>query len=256
MTQTTLPARAISGGDFLKLWGELRRHGPRHTWRQIKESVHARIERRFDARYGLDCVAWIPVSELTVKSPNKALANIYGPTPAWLMHRFLRSVPEDLSGFSFVDFGSGKGRVLLLAGLHPFQKVVGLEFSQELHREAAANIEKFRATGLLACDDVQSIEADVLDYELPDGPCVLYTFNPFSAAVMRPLLERVERSYRANPRPIYFIYYDSVDHALFAANAVLREMPMRGLTWLHRKVMQHEARLYVAGPPAAAAPGD
>ena len=255
MSQSTPPARTITGGDLVKLWRDLRQYGPRHAWEHVKDSLRARMERRFDARYGLDCVAWIPVSELTVKSPNKAVANMYGPTPAWLMPRFLRSVPEDLSAFTFVDFGSGKGRALLLAALHPFKKVVGLEFSQELHREATANIETFRQKGLLVCPDVESIEADVLDYELPDGPCVLYTFNPFSAVVMRPLLERIERSYRANPRPIYFIYYDSVDHALFAASAVLREAPLRGLNWLHRKVMQHEARLYVAAPAAAVHPG-
>lgn len=250
MTDTTPRAAVLSGGDLGKLFAAIGQGGLGGAWAKVVESLRARIERRFDARYGIDCVDWIPVSELTVASPNKGLANIYGPTPAWLMPRFLRSIPEDLSRFTFVDFGSGKGRALLLAGLHPFRKVVGLEFSRELHQEAVANIERLRAAGTLRCEDVQSIEADVLDYELPDGPCVLYTFNPFSAAVMGPLLERVAQSYRANPRPIYFIYYDSVDHALFDVNPVLREIPLTGLSPLHRLVMQHEARLYVAGAEA------
>ena len=240
--------RVVGAADLRKFWDEFRRQGLSQAWRRVENSLRARIEKRFDARYGLDSVAWIPVSELTVESPNKALANIYGPTPAWLMPRFLHSIAEDLSSFSFVDFGSGKGRALLLAGRHPFHRVTGLEFSKELHAEAVANIERFRSTGLLRCGTIESIEADVLDFELPDGPCVLYTYNPFGAAVMRPLLDRVERSYRRNPRKIYFIYYDSVDHALFAACPVLHETPMRGIGPLHRMVMPHAARLYATYP--------
>jgi SAM-dependent methyltransferase len=247
MTETSLAAATVRGGDLGKLLGEFRRGGARHAWAQVVDSLRARAERRFDARYGLDSVAWIPVSELTVDSPSKAFANIYGPTPAWLMPRFLRSIPEpDLSGFTFIDFGSGKGRAVLLAARHAFKRVIGLEFSKELHAEAQGNIAMFARAGLLAAPTVESIEADVLDFDLPDGPLVLYTFNPFGTAVMKPLLDRVVASYRANPRKIYFIYYDCVDHALFEATSVLREIPMRGLGPLQRMVMQHPAKLYVA----------
>ena len=247
MSEATLAAPVVRGGDLAKLWYELRRGGPAHAWEQVVDSLRARAERRFDARHGLDSVAWIPVSDLTVDSPSKAFANIYGPTPAWLMPRFLRSIPEkDLSQFTFVDFGSGKGRAVLLAARHRFKRVVGLEFSKELHAEATANIAKFREAGLLASPVVESIEADVLDFDLPDGPLVLYTFNPFGAAVMKPLLERIAASHRANPRKIYFVYYDCVDHALVQAAGVFRQLPMRGLNALHRLVMQHAARLYVA----------
>jgi SAM-dependent methyltransferase len=249
MTETTATGPVIRTGDLAKLWGEFRRQGPTQAFARVVESLRARAERRFDARYGLDSVAWIPVSELTVSSPNKALANIYGPTPAWLMPRFLRSIPEaDFSAYSFIDFGSGKGRAVLLAARHAFARVVGLEFSQELHTEAQANIALFREQGLLAAPVVESLEADVLDYDLPDGPCVLYTFNPFGSAVMAPLLARIEASYRAKPRKIYFIYYDSVDHALFDACPILHEIPLRALGPLHRMVMQHEARLYETRP--------
>lgn len=247
MTEMTLAAPVVRGGDLAKLWSELRRGGPAHAWAQVVDSLRARAERRFDARHGLDSVAWIPVSELTVDSPSKAFANIYGPTPAWLMPQFLRSIPEkDLSGFTFIDFGSGKGRAVLLAARHAFKRVIGLEFSKELHAEAVANIALFRQAGRLAAPVVESALADVLDYELPDGPLVLYTFNPFGAAVMKPLLERIVASHQAKPRKIYFIYYDCVDHALFEATRCLREIPMRTLGPLRRLMMQHAAKLYVA----------
>ena len=103
MTDTTSHGSVLSGGDLGKLFAAISQKGLGGAWAQVVESVRARIERRFDARYGIDCVDWIPVSELTVASPNKGLANIYGPTPAWLMPRFLRSIPEDLSVAGYDD---------------------------------------------------------------------------------------------------------------------------------------------------------
>ena len=241
-------ASLLKPADLLKLWGTLRQQGIAKTARRIENSLRARIERRVDARLGLDTIAWVPVTELTVDSPNKGLANIYGPTPAWLIPRFLGSIPEDLSKLTFIDFGSGKGRVLLLAGQHPLHRVIGLEFSKELHAEATANIERFRSSGLLRCGSIESVESDVLDFELPDEDCVLYTYNPFGTEIMRRLLERIEASYRRRPRKLYFIYYDSVDDALFAASSVFQEIPLGRLGPLHRLVMPHRAKLYVARP--------
>ncbi len=45
-----------------------------------------------------------------------------------------------LQDFTFIDLGSGKGRVLLMASEYPFQKIIGVEFMPELHRAAQKNI--------------------------------------------------------------------------------------------------------------------
>ncbi len=249
MARDTEPGRVglVKAADLLKLTGELRRRGVAGTVHSVMNSLRARVERRFDARYGIDSVQWIPVSTLSVDSPNKAFANLYGPTPAWLMPRFLESIPEDLSGFTFVDFGSGKGRALLLAGRHRFRRVTGVEFSRELHAEAIANIEHFRKQGLLQTPVVESVNMDVVDFAIPDGECVLYTYNPFGPEVMRRLLANIACSIREVPRRIYFIYYDCVDAHLFEASGIFREMPIRRLRWVHRLLMPHDAKIYVSG---------
>ena len=48
-----------------------------------------------------------------------------------------------LSRLSFVDYGAGKGRVLLLASQHPFAAIGGIEFAEELHDDATMNIAQF-----------------------------------------------------------------------------------------------------------------
>ena len=49
----------------------------------------------------------------------------------------LRDAPvRDVSGYTFVDLGSGKGRMLFVAAERPFRRVIGVEFSRSLHAEA------------------------------------------------------------------------------------------------------------------------
>jgi hypothetical protein len=61
-----------------------------------------------------------------------------------------RSVAEaGLQDFTFIDLGSGKGRVLLMASDYPFKRIIGVEFMPELQRVAQENIRKYaeRCTG-------------------------------------------------------------------------------------------------------------
>ena len=41
--------------------------------------------------------------------------------------------------FTFVDFGAGKGRVLMMACEYPFKQVIGVELSRKLHATASRN---------------------------------------------------------------------------------------------------------------------
>ena len=56
----------------------------------------------------------------------------------------LRALDIDYSDFVFVDYGSGKGRTLLVAAEFPFKKIVGVEIAQELHAIAGKNVDQYR----------------------------------------------------------------------------------------------------------------
>jgi hypothetical protein len=47
---------------------------------------------------------------------------------------------------------------------------------------------------------------DILNFELPEAPLVVYLFHPFDEAVMRPFVDRLIASARANPRPLAVMY--------------------------------------------------
>ena len=63
----------------------------------------------------------------------------YDPSNPEVVRGLISKLQIDYSRFSFIDFGSGKGRVLLVAAGFPFKEVIGVEFSRELHEVALKN---------------------------------------------------------------------------------------------------------------------
>jgi hypothetical protein len=104
----------------------------------------------------------------------------------------------------FVDYGSGKGQALLIAGRLPYGRVLGIELGEQWHREAEANIA--RARRHLRSPDVRSICADVLEWEVPDDLSVVFLYSPFIGELFHAALERVFASYDRNPRPLHLVY--------------------------------------------------
>jgi len=85
-----------------------------------------------------------------------------------------------------VDIGSGKGRVLCCAARRPVLRVVGVELSANLCRQARENAERLR--GRRAPITVENVLADKYDYA---DTTVLFLFDPFGAATLRSALERI-----------------------------------------------------------------
>jgi hypothetical protein len=110
-----------------------------------------------------------------------------------------------LQNFTFIDLGSGKGRVLLMASAFPFKRIIGVEFMPELHRAAQKNISGL-ASDRQQCRPIESICMDARDFQFPDGPLVVYLFNPFSESTFALILENLRRSIEGSARPVYIAY--------------------------------------------------
>lgn len=132
-------------------------------------------------------------------------ARPYFATEPWLFEQIMQALPIDFSQFTFVDLGCGKGRVLLMASDYPFQRIVGVEFMPDLNRAAQENIAKY-ASEREQCRQIESICMDARDFDFPDGPLVMYLFNPFSEATFVAVLENLRQSIKQAPRPFYLAY--------------------------------------------------
>lgn len=163
-------------------------------------------DRGLDRRFGLDTNRPAVLDELTVPSGDKRTGHTYVATPGRVFATAMANLPVDLSDYTFVDFGSGKGRLLLLASRYGFREIVGVEFCRELHETAEANIAKFAGANP-QCPLIRSVCTDAARLPLPEGKCVLFFANPFSEEVMTSVLRNVEQSHRRHPRKLYALFH-------------------------------------------------
>jgi len=128
-----------------------------------------------------------------------------------------------LKDFTLIDLGSGKGRVLLMASDYPFKRIIGVEFMPELHRSAGKNIAGYSNDRQL-CRQIETLCMDARDFQFPEGPLVLYLFNPFSESTFAQVLENLRRSVEQSPRPAYIAYRFTEFENLLAQAAWLEKV--------------------------------
>jgi SAM-dependent methyltransferase len=131
--------------------------------------------------------------------------HIYGAVRVRNAREALRDLPvKDISRYTFVDVGSGKGRMLFVASEFPFRKVMGVEFATALHRDAIENIGRSRHWSR-QCNDIESVLADAAEFEFPNDDLVLYMFNSFGPEVLTRMLRNLERSLKMQPRHVVVV---------------------------------------------------
>jgi SAM-dependent methyltransferase len=162
----------------------------------------------FDGRFGTDTTTGVTPSDAALPDARRNGATMYLPTMDVDLASMLEALawPDDLiTSATFVDIGSGKGRVVLLAAMRRFKEVVGVELSSVLHAIAARNLERVASAGALV-SPVRLLLEDAASFPIPDGPLVLYLYHPFREDVAAPLFERVAASLVASPRPAAILY--------------------------------------------------
>lgn len=175
-----------------------------------------RLEREFDSRFGIETAGNISLADLDILSPYRVYGVPYRATTELLFRQMMASLPIVFEDFTFVDYGSGLGRALLMASEYPFRAIRGVEFSPELNGKAAQNIQKYQSASQ-RCKSIESICADATEFPIPSGPVVLYFYNPFAEKVLSLVLENILRSLNAEPREAFIVYLNPI-----AAEAIER----------------------------------
>jgi SAM-dependent methyltransferase len=168
----------------------------------------------FDRAYGTETERIHEVGTLDIESENAKHALRYQPSPYEFTEKTIRALPIDYRRFTFLDFGAGKGRVLLIAAALPFEAVIGIELSHMLCDLAGRNIALI-AKDKLATGRVECVHGDVTSYPLPESPLVCWFYNPFDAVIMGAVLHRLTASVIASPRDIWVVYAQPDHRDLF-----------------------------------------
>jgi SAM-dependent methyltransferase len=153
-------------------------------------------ERLFDARRGISTGG-------TVQWQRGSGTTNYQAVHPHAMRTMLRHLPRDRSALTLVDFGSGRGRAAFLAIENGFGAAVGVELEERHHEIALQNQRAYRRAGR---ERIEFVRGDARSFELPDGPVVLFLYNPFGREVVEPVLRNAVAALRAEPRPAWLVY--------------------------------------------------
>jgi SAM-dependent methyltransferase len=142
----------------------------------------------------------VQLAELGVEAPHR---NRYEPSGWTDLRRVLRA-RDVRPGDVFVDFGSGKGRMVQMAARLPFARVVGVEIAEDLNQIARMNAERTKAEA--ACGEVEFVTSDAVAFAVPDDMTHAYFFNPFEGPVFEAVIANIIESLDRAPRALTLYY--------------------------------------------------
>jgi hypothetical protein len=187
----------------------------------LRRLVGEARSRGFDWQHGVRTCGDVAIDGLTIVGTNSSSAVPYHPSHPKFLFGLFGSQGIDFHRFTFIDLGSGKGRVLLVASEFPFREIIGVEFARELHEVACENIERYHSRSQ-QCAEIRSVHADAVDFEFPLVPLFLYFFNPFGRPVLTAVLRNLQRSLGIRPRDVILVYLAPFHGDLIESETALR----------------------------------
>ena len=116
---------------------------------------------------------------------------------------------------AIVDYGSGKGGILISLSKYPFAKITGVEIDPELVEIAKSNIRKLNITNVEidCCDAAEFKQLQEYNY--------FYFFDPFPCSVMQDVIDNIKKSILDQPRKVTIIYLNPSCHDIIEASSIL-----------------------------------
>jgi SAM-dependent methyltransferase len=159
----------------------------------------------FDRRFGLETAKSDETARYQGDGQNSTFGNWYQASDLVTFRQMLRSLAIDAREFVFVDLGSGKGRMLVAAAEAGFRRIVGVEYSDDLHAVAERNVKTYLQRSRRRAE-IQTLHADAADYEFPNERLVSFFFNSFLDPVLGVVLGKLHRSLEQRPRDVYILH--------------------------------------------------
>jgi predicted RNA methylase len=185
------------------------------SWRQaikrmpgVQQAINLNVvieDRWFDFYHNVDTASQLHEQQNRGWPEDKVNFH-YLPIRPKCARRVLRHLPVEGRGeYTCIDFGSGKGRALLVAAGLGFRQLRGIELRKELHDQACENFRQCR--NVRTCS-MESINMDATEYEFPNEKLVLFFFNPFGSEVMAKVIRKLSESLSHACRDVWVVLHD------------------------------------------------
>lgn len=165
-----------------------------------KVAISMVLDFGFDWWHGTETIQWVDTKSLDISAEAKEHIAPYKATKARPFRRLLRTLNLSKT-YTFVDFGSGKGRALLVAAEYGFQKVIGVEISKEL-----CDVARHNAKVMGYESQIHPVLSDVSTFVIDGDQKVFYLYDPFDVVILRRILEQLASSLKRDPRTVWLLY--------------------------------------------------
>ena len=182
------------------------------------------VESQFDKAHNVDTVEKIPVEQLQMSESQKEQAVFYEPSQMMEFGFVFSKLDVDFGDYTFVDIGSGKGKTLMLASWFGFKTIVGIEISQPLVEIANQNVNAFAKSRNLSRDLISTVCSDAVSAPIPDGPIVIFLFNPFHESAIDSFLTNLRRTLQSDFRKALVVYANPVCGDMFDSKSWLKKI--------------------------------
>ena len=195
-----------------------------------------RHEIRGRKKYG---VGTIGVDELNnIPKAKKEHASIYQPINYYTAETlFDQLFLEDIEG-DLLDIGCGKGRLFAIGAAYNFKKIIGVDFSETLCKQALQTAQQVTQTHLDVTIEV--IYKDAATYTIPGSVTTIFLFNPFDAVILEKVIGQINKSQQLHPRPIKILYANPVWKKVLESAGFIETFYFQEMTYLEGSVLERE----------------
>ncbi|MDA4845235.1 class I SAM-dependent methyltransferase [Hoeflea poritis] len=184
----------------------------------------------FDLRQGVHTTKLVRIETLITDWRE---CHDYFPTEAATFARLIKTANITPAQESFMDIGSGMGRILMLAHEMGFREVQGVEISESLNAIAGNNL----ARCVKGDAPIKLMQGDAATIEMPQSVSVFYLYNPCKGSRLRQTMANIRVSIAQRPRQAW---------VLFNNTAHIKDLEEE-LDWLvphARFTAEHECAVY------------
>jgi SAM-dependent methyltransferase len=158
----------------------------------------------YDFLYGVETLGYLTPKQLGISNPDSIE---YVPLDYHFIKKAFSQIPIPNEQIKLLDYGCGKGRVLVLGFKLGFNKVVGVELST-LSECAKSNLNKLNKR---QNNNYEVIQQDATTYTVANDINLIYFFNPFRRDTLDKVINNIEKSFIDTPREIYIIYFNHLE---------------------------------------------
>jgi len=191
-----------------------------------------------EKKYHLNTIEIDDLRHQKIESSNLSHASIYQGSNYFIIEKAFEYLKNEHANNNILDFGSGKGRIMVVAAHYGFKNISGIDFSESLCREAEYNIEKTKL--LFPETNFKIICSDAANYKIENETNVFFFFNPFDEVVMLKVVKNILSSLKEHERKIYVIYANPVHKEIFLSAGFEEDFYLKKLHYLELSILLKE----------------